>query len=152
MMIETARLRIYPISADELKALIEAQTDLILQTAYREMLDGCLKHPEQFNWYTVWKMELKATGEAVGDLCFKGLNADGMVEIGYGTYSGYEGRGYMTEAVTALCRWAMKRPGVTRVEAEAEEDNHASIRVLEKSGFHRTGTMGEEGPRFILAV
>ena len=151
-MIETARLKLYPISADELRAVIEAQTDSILQAAYREMLDGCLKHPEQFNWYTVWKMELITTGEVVGDLCFKGLNADGMVELGYGTYSGYEGRGYMTEAVTALCRWAMKQPGVTRVEAEAEEDNHASIRVLEKSCFRRTGAMGEEGPRFILKI
>ena len=152
MMIETTRLKIYPISADELKARTEAQTDPILQAAYREMLDGCLKHPEQFNWYTAWTMELKTTGETVGDLCFKGLNADGKIEIGYGTYSGYAGRGYMTEAVTALCRWAMKQPGVSRVEAEAEEDNHASIRVLEKSGFRRTGSMGEEGPRFILKI
>ena len=151
-MIETARLKIYPISPDELKTVIAAQTDPDLQTAYREMLDGCLRHPEQLNWYTVWKMELKATGEIVGDLCFKGLNADGSVEIGYGTYSGYEGFGYMTEAVTALARWAAEQPGVTRVEAEAEEDNYASIRVLEKAGFRRTGTMGEEGPRLILKI
>ena len=44
--------------------------------------------------------------------------------------------------------WAEQQPGVRIVEAEAEEDNLASIRVLEKCGFTRTGIMGEEGPRF----
>ena len=54
----------------------------------------------------------------------------------------------MTEAVSAVVEWAEKQPGVRTVEAEVEAGNIASIRVLEKCGFTRTGTMGEEGPRF----
>ena len=40
--------------------------------------------------------------------------------------------------------------GVTAVEAETAPDNAASIRVLAKLGFQPTGTLGEEGPRFLL--
>ncbi len=49
-----------------------------------------------------------------------------------------------------MCRWALAQPGVTAVEAETAPDNAASIRVLAKLGFQPTGTLGEEGPRFLL--
>ena len=60
------------------------------------------------------------------------------------------GRGYATESAGAMCRWALAQPGVTAVEAETAPDNAASIRVLAKLGFQPTGTLGEEGPRFLL--
>ena len=40
--------------------------------------------------------------------------------------------------------------GVTAVEAETDTGNAASQAVLRWVGFVPTGTMGEEGPRFIL--
>ena len=36
------------------------------------------------------------------------------------------------------------------VEAETDINNAASQKVLEKCGFKATGTIGEEGPRYIL--
>ena len=36
------------------------------------------------------------------------------------------------------------------VEAEADPENAASQKVLENCGFHATGEIGEEGPRFIV--
>jgi ribosomal-protein-alanine N-acetyltransferase len=87
---------------------------------------------------------------SVGDLCFKGLNSNGLVEIGYGIKKEYEGQGYMTEAVTAMARWASEQIGVKIVEAETDPDNKASQRVLEKAGFHLNGMMGVEGPRFVF--
>ncbi|MGE4273723.1 MAG: GNAT family N-acetyltransferase [Desulfitobacterium sp.] len=56
----------------------------------------------------------------------------------------YEGLGYMIEAVSAIARWASEQIGVKYVEAEAEPDNKASQRVLEKAGFHLNGMMGVE--------
>ena len=56
----------------------------------------------------------------------------------------------MTEAVSAMARWAITQDGVKRVEAETEEENKASKRVLEKSGFAPNGVMGEEGPRYLF--
>ena len=40
--------------------------------------------------------------------------------------------------------------GVAAVEAETEPANAASQAVLRKVGFVPTGTVGKEGPRFIL--
>ncbi len=147
MIIETERLVIQTASEDEMNAYIEKQTDPILITAYKEMLQWCLNHPQDWNWYAIWFIALK-DGSHVGDLSFKGLNADGSVEIGYGISEECRGHGYATEAVTAAVAWALSQPGVRRVEAETEPDNNKSQRVLEKCGFIPTGTIGEEGPRF----
>lgn len=148
MKIETGRLMIRTASREEMLETIESQGDDILKKAYQEMLQGCLDHPEQWEWYAIWIIERK-DGSQVGDLSFKGLNEDGSVEIGYGINETEQGQGYATEAVSAAVIWALQQPGVTRVEAETEPDNRASQRVLEKCGFAPTGTNGEEGPRFV---
>lgn len=150
MKIETERLWLYPIGDEEMRRLIGQETDAELKQAYTEMLQGCLDHPENRVWYAVWYMELKdQPGAAVGDFSFKGLAPDGKVEIGYGLREGQCGHGYMTEAVMAVCAWALRQNGVTRVEAETDPNNLASQKVLERAGFIPTGTVGEEGPRFI---
>ena len=149
MIIETKRLRIYTASQEEMVQHIEKQTDDILKTAYQEMLQGCLDHPDQWVWYAIWMIELK-DGTHVGDLCFKGLNPDGSVEIGYGILDEYQGQGFATEAVDAAVAWAAQQPGVTRIEAETEPDNIPSQKVLAKCGFIPIGEIGEEGPRFVL--
>lgn len=105
------------------------------------------KPPGTKKLYAVWFMELN--GKRIGDLCFKGLGEDGVVEIGYGNYTGFEGKGYMTEAVMVLVQWASRQPGVLRIGAETDKDNKASQRVLEKTGFVPSGEIGEEGPRFV---
>ena len=148
MVLETKRFMIHAASKEEMLRYIEEQTDDILKTAYQEMLQGCLDHPDQWEWYCIWMINLK-DGVHVGDLSFKGLNTDGSVEIGYGINNEYQGRGYATEAVNAAVVWALQQPGVTRVEAETEPGNISSQRVLEKCGFFPSGFDGEEGPRFI---
>ena len=143
----TERLRIRILDQDEMQNLIARTHDPELKKAYGEMLQGSLEHPAQWEWYAVWNIEGK-DGETIGDLCFKGLGADGRVEIGYGVLEEQQGRGYATEAVAAAVEWALAQPGVMRVEAETDPDNKASQRVLEKCGFKPSGIMGEEGPRF----
>ena len=147
-MIETERLTIHIASDDEMRDFIAAQELDVLREAYTEMLDGALAHPGKRAWYAIWMIELH-DGTHIGELCFKGVSPDGAVEIGYGISESYEGHGYATEAVSAVAAWAFRQEGITRVEAEAEEDNLASLRVLEKSGFVPNGERGEEGPRFV---
>jgi RimJ/RimL family protein N-acetyltransferase len=69
---------------------------------------------------------------------------DGAVELGYEVAPPYRGRGYATEAAGALVRWALAQPEVSRVIAATDADNPASIRVLERVGFRRAGTRGEQ--------
>lgn len=129
---------------------IRNEPDEGLKAAFSKMLESCRKNPERRIWYAIWVLQLNdGSGTIVGSLSFKGLNDDGMVEIGYGMNKEYEGRGFMTEAVSAVVRWASEQPGVTSVEAETEPDNAASQRVLEKAGFVPKGVTGKEGPRFV---
>lgn len=148
-MIETKNLKIYAASQDEMEKFIELQTNDILKTAYTEMLNGCIENPEQWEWYAIWMIELK-DGTHIGEMCFKGLNSDGVVEIGYGITEQYQEHGYATEAVKAISHWAFQEPKVTAIEAEINDKNIASKKVLEKCGFVFTGKNGKEGPRYKL--
>lgn len=146
-MIETKRLKIYAASQNKMEDFITSQTVDVLKAAYTEMLEGCLAHPGQWEWYAIWMIELK-DGTHIGELCFKGIDEDGSAEIGYGISSDYEGNGYATEAVTAVADWALSQSHVNCITAETDEDNIASQKVLKKSGFVPTGSYGEEGPLF----
>ena len=148
-MIRTERLTIYPASREQMETMIASEQEEELKKAYSEMLEGCLRHPDQWDWYAVWMIEQK-DGTRVGYLCFKGLREDGVAEIGYGILEEYQGRGYATEAVQAACHWAFLHPVVRSLEAETDAGNAASQRVLEKCGFRPNGILGEEGPRFTL--
>ena len=89
---------------------------------------------EQHPWQTYWLIVVKATPVGVGLIGFKSYpNAAGETEIGYGIAPKYQGRGYMTEAVGALCAWAFSHPFVCAVTATTVT-NPASNRVLEKVG------------------
>lgn len=149
--IKTERLTISPMTEHELMQLINQYSVAApeLSLAYREMLNNCVQFPEQHVWYAAWKICLADSGKEVGYAGFKGFNG-GYPEIGYGITDEHEGVGYATEAVTALCDWALQMPDVIAIEAETESDNIKSIRVLIKNGFVQTGVVGEEGPRYIL--
>ncbi|MFE9703934.1 GNAT family N-acetyltransferase [Streptomyces sp. NPDC005930] len=64
--------------------------------------------------------------------------------LGYCFGEAMWGRGYATEAVRALLRWAFDTLDLNRVQAEADTRNLASARVLEKAGFVREGTLRED--------
>lgn len=63
--------------------------------------------------------------------------------IGYYLDRAYNGRGYMTEAVTYAVGFAFKELGLHRIEAGVMPHNKASIRLLEKAGFEKEGIARE---------
>ncbi|MCR4851605.1 MAG: GNAT family N-acetyltransferase [Lachnospiraceae bacterium] len=146
-MIKNERIRIYPTSQEQMEKYIDSETDEDLKKAYSEMLEGCLAHPGEWDWYAMWMIE-KMDGTHIGDLCFKGIGAGHNPEIGYGILEEYRGQGFATEAVTLALKWAFQDPMVKAVEAETDPDNVASQRVLMKCGFRPNGEIGEEGPRY----
>ena len=74
----------------------------------------------------------------VGSADFKDIpNENGEVEIGYGLGKEFERNGYMTEAVKAMCEWALKQNGVTSVIAETDLEGLASQKILERCGFKK---------------
>lgn len=63
------------------------------------------------------------------------------LNIGYVLAREHWGHGYMPEAIQALTEAALSRPGLFRIEATCDLENHPSARVLEKSGFVREGRL-----------
>ena len=149
-MLEADRLVIYAASEDEMNRIAASENDAHLREAYGEMLRGSLAHPEDWGWYALW-MIVRKDGSHIGNLSFKGVPENGVVELGYGIAEEYRGFGYATEAVEAILAWAFDQPGVTSVAAETAPDTPASRRVLEKCGFVPAGE-GREGDRFILEL
>jgi RimJ/RimL family protein N-acetyltransferase len=88
----------------------------------------------------------RATSKIVGSIGL--FHADWQVrsvEIGYGVGATERRKGYATEALRAVARWALTEGGVQRAWLTANTDNLASIRVAEKAGFHREGTLRRAG-------
>lgn len=59
--------------------------------------------------------------------------------IGYNLDEAANGKGYMTEAVKQVVRYAFEELRLHRIVGEASPQNPGSIRVLEKAGFHKEG-------------
>lgn len=88
----------------------------------------------------------RASGAIVGGISL--FHTDWEVrsaEIGYGVRSDRRAKGYATEALMALARWALTEGGMQRVWLTANTDNIASVRVAEKAGFLREGTLRRAG-------
>jgi RimJ/RimL family protein N-acetyltransferase len=62
-------------------------------------------------------------------------------DIGYVLSRSFWGRGYTTEAATAVVAWASNLDFVYRVWAVCDVENKASARVLEKAGMQREGIL-----------
>ena len=76
----------------------------------------------------------------VGDLCIYGEpNADGIIEIGYGTYDEFQNKGFMTEIVKGIIDWIKTQVNVKSIIASTDKTNTASFKVLEKNNFTKVG-------------
>jgi 8-oxo-dGTP diphosphatase len=143
--IETARLVLRPpedADAETIEAYV-SDPDVALRTAN-------IPHPYPKGGAREW---MRAAGEIkfviarredgvlVGAI---GLTprGDGTAELGYWIAKPHWGRGYATEAAKAVIAHGFARMGLRAIEAGAQPDNAASIRVQEKAGlaFHREET------------
>lgn len=59
--------------------------------------------------------------------------------LGYGLGVDFAGKGYMTEAVDLVLKFAFTELGLHRVEANVQPHNVPSIRLLERCGFKKEG-------------
>jgi RimJ/RimL family protein N-acetyltransferase len=94
-----------------------------------------------FGTYQIVRREDDAV---IGDAGFLGPpDATGAVHLAVVITELARGRGYATEAVSALLDWARGQDGLTCVLADTTRSNRASRRLLERVGMHRVGTDGE---------
>lgn len=92
--------------------------------------------------YGPWAVIEKSSGELIG-YCglfhYPDINSRPEIEIGYRLARAFWGRGYATEAVTAVRDHAFASLGLTRLIALIDPANAASIRVVEKAGLRHEG-------------
>lgn len=91
----------------------------------------------------VWAIRERDGGGAPGPLVgMIGLHPDSEHDqVGYALARERWGRGYVTEALRRVLREAGDVVGMERVHVTVHTDNPASIRVLEKVGLSREGTI-----------
>ncbi len=152
-VIETDRLLIAALDPGQFDLYIKAdnhlEKSLGLKTGERTISPQLLEMIEQhslpamekatestYYFFTFWIIIDKAENQLVAEIGFKGLpNTRGEVELGYSTFPAFQQRGYMTEAVGAICRWCEGRAGIKSVTGETDIDNKPSQAVLRNNGF-----------------
>ncbi len=82
---------------------------------------------------------LKRERKCIGKLYFHDEKHFDTWELGYTFHRHYWGRGYASEAVQALMRYAFIELRVRRIFAEADVQNVHSCRLLERLGFRKEG-------------
>ncbi|UOQ93055.1 GNAT family N-acetyltransferase [Halobacillus shinanisalinarum] len=156
MEFSTRRIRFIPISIDLAQLIIKNPLDFFhafhlpwdknwphdglkaILPLYIEMLE----EDQDVLGYGPWVMIDRNVEEILGDIGFKGKREDGVLEIGYQIVTSKRNQGLATEAVKAMCDWAFQQPGITGVEAECDERNIPSQKVLINSGFAQTTRKG----------
>lgn len=155
-MIETERLFLIPLTYNQLLKYIRVDNSLEeelnlnktsrtispeLKEAFEQTILPNVADPNKNYLYsTLWTIISKKENKMVGDLCIVGEpNAEGEIEIGYGTYEEFQNRGYMTEAVGGIIKWAINQPNVTSIIASTNKENIASYTILKKNDFVKIG-------------
>jgi RimJ/RimL family protein N-acetyltransferase len=106
-----------------------------------------LEQPEAASWLAYY---VCAGPLLVGSAGFMGPPHDGVAEIGYSICERYRRRGHATSAVRALTRRA-DDAGVRTLIARTAPGNAASMIVLERNGFVRTGPRDDGSVGFARA-
>lgn len=155
-MVETEHLILWPLNYNQLVKYISMDHSLeaelkinetsrtispeLKDALERTILPNVADANKNYLYSTLWTVISKDDNKMVGDLCIIGEpNAEGEIEIGYGTYDEFQGKGFMTEAVGGMVRWAETQPNVASVKASTEKDNVASIKILERNSFVKVG-------------
>lgn len=86
----------------------------------------------------IFGLYLKPAEVFIG-VCSYELRGEEAPEIGYWLGEPYWGKGYMSEAMKAVVAHAFTVSGHAKLMSGCRLQNHASRRILEKSGFEHAG-------------
>jgi RimJ/RimL family protein N-acetyltransferase len=91
---------------------------------------------------TAWGFTIFLEGTPIGDIGLAGYKPLVQAcEVGYWIQTDQSGKGYMTEACSAVVDFGFEMVGLHRIELHASPDNIGSMRVAEKIGFFREGLL-----------
>ncbi|MBP5857807.1 GNAT family N-acetyltransferase [Marivibrio halodurans] len=178
LVLETARLRLRPLTVADLDLCIALGTDPAVmrfigpvetaETITAQMSDLTRRCAQ--GRIGIWVILDRSRGEKLGtvfllplpveekDTPFGKIEGDdlpeGEIEIGYWIKPAAWGRGIATEACARLLRFAFEATALDEVAAVIDPDNAASRRVLLKAGMRETGirrAFAQDCPGFRMA-
>ncbi len=142
-MLKTERLTIKPFAPEDQADAIELLTNAEIGKTY--MLPEFREKEEAIPLFQRlcelsrseehYQRGIYLEGKLIGFLNDVEISAE-TIEMGYMLHPDYWGRGYATEAFSAVIRELFRR-GFSQVTAGAFAENAASRRVMEKCGMHR---------------
>ena len=91
-----------------------------------------------------WGITRKNEDYLIGSCGFYGFHSwYRRASIGYELARNYWRQGIMTEALSAIIDFGFDKMELNRIEAVVMPENNASIKMLEKLGFHKEGLLEE---------
>ena len=164
LMLNTARLLLRPWQTDDHQAFFAIVQDPDVMryigpghTWNAEMTAEFISRQiqnQQALGYCLWAVVSSQGGALLGFCGGKPFSAE-EIEIGWRLRKDCWGQGRATEAAQAAVAHLQTLPGVRRLFAHAREDNHASIRVMQKLGMtfhHRFDRQGAGVVHYVLEL
>lgn len=152
-ILETARLLLRPLKLEDAPVVSQlagrreiADTTISIPHPYseaqaREWIAGH-PGPKGTDKEIVFAITLKANGQLVGAIGLRVIDQEhSQAEMGFWVAVGAWGKGYASEAATALLRFGFEELQLNRIYAHHMVRNPASGRVLEKIGMKREGLL-----------
>lgn len=103
-------------------------------------MDRHLKHRSRF----VFTIVEKFPDKIVGNIEMNIKDWDGVGEIGFIIHQDHWGKGLATEAVKLIMDYSFEKCELQRIVALCCPENGASLRVLEKAGMVKEGTLRKD--------
>ena len=108
------------------------------QNWLRNINNRLLKKPLVFTWL-ITKKENEV--ESVGRIDLGGFTNREVGEVSYYIWEKYWGQGFAAEALQSVVEFGFNDLGLERIQAVLDVRNHASERVLVKTGFEKEGLL-----------
>lgn len=150
----TERLYLRQIAPDDAEAFFRIQSDpQVMRFTHEtppesvEQLRGFIESYPDFDTvgYGRWGCYLRETGELIGFSGLKYMDDLEATDLGYRLLPKYWGQGLATEAGRASLRYGFETIGIEHIAGFVLPENTGSIRVLEKVGMERNGTVMIDG-------
>lgn len=157
--IETVRLHLRPMRANDFDALLEIFTDPRVMASFdsvpftptqmQQWLQRNLDHQAQFG-YGLFSVIERASGRLIGDCGLEQMEVEGqaVAELGYDLRSDVWNQGFATEAASAVRNYALQVLRLPRLISLIRVGNAASQRVAEKIGLQRAAEFERYGTRY----
>lgn len=165
IILETQRLRLRPLTLNDLDALAALYRDPDVRRFFPEGTLTRAQTSEELEWiidvyygqhgYGLWATIYKETGAFIGRCGLIPWKMEGQlqVEVAYLLDKAYWGQGLATEAALAIRDYGFERLGLSRLICMVYPQNLASVRIAQKMGMIlEREAEDEKGPYLIYSM